>query len=75
MGTLPYMAPEQIEGRAADQRSDIFALGAVMHEMVDGPPGIQRRLRPLSLTSSILTFEPAPIDGLADRSIGRARMP
>jgi Tol biopolymer transport system component len=36
VGTFQYMAPEQLEGREADARSDIFAFGAVMHEMVTG---------------------------------------
>ena len=36
LGTLQYMAPEQLEGRNADARSDIFAFGAVVYEMVTG---------------------------------------
>jgi serine/threonine protein kinase len=36
LGTLQYMAPEQLEGRDTDARTDIFAFGAVLHELVTG---------------------------------------
>ena len=36
LGTIPYMAPEQLRGEHADARADLFAFGAVLHEMVSG---------------------------------------
>ncbi|MGH9512019.1 MAG: protein kinase domain-containing protein [Terriglobales bacterium] len=36
MGTVGYMSPEQVRGKAADQRSDIFAFGAILYEMISG---------------------------------------
>ena len=43
LGTVQYMAPEQVEGKEADARSDIWALGAVIYEMVDGHAAVRGR--------------------------------
>ena len=61
LGTLPYMAPEQVEGRDADHRTDIFALGGILYEMVAGKRAFTGE-SPASLTAAILEHEPEPID-------------
>jgi eukaryotic-like serine/threonine-protein kinase len=43
VGTLLYMSPEQLQGKAADARSDIFAFGAVLYEMVTGKRAFDRQ--------------------------------
>ncbi len=60
LGTLPYMAPEQLEGRPADERTDIFALGAVLYEMVTGKRAFNAASQ-ASLISKIMTEQPQPI--------------
>src|SRR5260370_1246304 len=60
VGTFQYMAPEQLEGKEADPRTDIFAFGEVMYEMVTGKPAFNGGSR-ASLIASILTSEPVPI--------------
>jgi serine/threonine protein kinase/Tol biopolymer transport system component len=63
IGTLPYMAPEQLEGRKADPRSDIFSFGAVLYEMLTGQrafPGEAGR----SAAAQILSDDPKPVDEL-----------
>ena len=60
IGTLQYMAPEQLEGRAADARSDIFALGLVLYEMICGQPAFGGKSQ-ASLIAAILKEDPAPL--------------
>jgi eukaryotic-like serine/threonine-protein kinase len=60
VGTIQYMSPEQIEGKEADARSDIFAFGAVLYELVAGKRPFSGKSQ-ISLASSILESDPAPI--------------
>jgi serine/threonine protein kinase len=60
IGTFQYMAPEQLEGKEADARTDIFALGELIHEMITGKPTFSGKSR-ASLIAAILTTDPPPI--------------
>jgi serine/threonine-protein kinase len=63
VGTYPYMAPEQLEGKKADARTDIFAFGATLYEMVTGQRAFQGESR-ASLIAAIMSSEPHPISEL-----------
>ena len=63
VGTIQYMSPEQIEGREADARSDIFAFGAVLYEMVTGRRAFEGKTQ-ISVASAILEKDPQPIRDL-----------
>ncbi len=60
VGTLPYMAPEQFDGRPIDARSDLFAFGALVYEMVAGRRPFEAKSQ-ASLIAAILDRDPEPL--------------
>jgi Tol biopolymer transport system component len=63
LGTFQYMAPEQLEGREADARTDVFAFGCVLYEMATGKKAFSGASQ-ASLISAIMKEEPAPISAV-----------
>lgn len=82
MGTTNYMSPEQVQGAPADSRSDIFALGTMLHEMLAGRRPFERSTAAETMTAVLredapeisLAGEPAPpaIAGLISRCLEKS---
>lgn len=63
LGTIPYMAPEQLEGKDVDARTDIFAFGAILYEMATGVRAFNAASN-ASLIAAIMREEPVPVSRL-----------
>jgi serine/threonine protein kinase len=73
VGTLQYMAPEQLEGHEADARTDIFAFGSIVYEMTGGRKAFEAT-SDATLIGAILRDEPPPVSAvqpLASRALDR----
>ena len=77
LGTLQYMSPEQLEGKPADTRSDIFSFGAVLYEMITGRKGFSGSSQ-ASLIAAVMTTAPPPVSSIQpmaspalDRVVGK----
>ncbi|HTW60096.1 MAG TPA: protein kinase [Terriglobales bacterium] len=64
LGTVGYMSPEQVKGEAADGRSDIFALGAILYEMLSGQRAFRRDTSAETMTA-ILKEDPPELSTLS----------
>jgi serine/threonine-protein kinase len=64
LGTFQYMAPEQLEGQEADARTDIFAFGAVLYEMLAGRRAFEGKTE-ATLIGSIMASQPVPLSTMA----------
>jgi serine/threonine protein kinase len=74
LGTVPYMAPEQLEGKETDARTDLFALGVVIHEMATGRPAFAGEHQ-ANLISAIMSSHPPPVSTLRpDAPVGLDRV-
>jgi serine/threonine protein kinase len=65
-GTLRYLGPEQLEGRPASERTDIYAFGLVLYEVIAGTPAFQATSS-ITLMASILKDDPPPISEVQPR--------
>jgi serine/threonine protein kinase/Tol biopolymer transport system component len=76
LGTVRYMSPEQIEGRSVDARTDIFAFGAVLYEMLTGRKAFDGKTQS-SIIAAIMNVDPTPLSALvpiAPRALERLVM-
>jgi|HubBroStandDraft_4_1064222.scaffolds.fasta_scaffold00520_9 hypothetical protein len=64
VGTVGYMSPEQVRGQAADARSDIFAVGVILYEMLTGKPAF-RKSTSADTMSAILNEDPPAVSQIA----------
>jgi len=62
LGTIGYMAPEQLRGESVDHRADLFSLGCVLYEMLSGQAPFRRETAP-DTVSAILYQDPPPLPG------------
>ena len=67
LGTFQYMAPEQLEGGEADARTDIFAFGALLYEMITGKKAFEGKSQ-ASLIHAIMGVDPAPVSTILPTS-------
>jgi serine/threonine protein kinase len=73
LGTFQYMAPEQLEGQDADARTDIFAFGCLLYEMLTGQKSFEGKTQ-AGLIGAILHAEPVPVSArqpLVPRALDR----
>ena len=71
VGTLSYMAPEVLQGRPVDRRSDIWSLGAILHEMATAAPPYSGQT-PIEVISAILHRSPTPLPAEIPRRLRTA---
>ena len=65
MGTVPYMSPEQVRGESVDSRSDLFALGSTLYEMITGHRAFPGN-NSAEISASILKDEPPQLTGIPE---------